>query len=561
VSSSSLTGKAGIVSFAPRARLMKLIGGELVSDEVVAITELVKNAYDADARTVRLEFNNVVSGEGEIVISDDGHGMSLQDVADYWMQPGGTSKTGNRKSKSSRGRRVLGEKGIGRFAADKLGAGLELTTRKKGQKKEVLVEFDWNDFEHETRMLSDVNCEWRVRTATEIHKQGTILRITNLHEQWNERLFRKLCVRLGRLKTPFRDTDKFKIVIDSDDFPDYAGELTVDYLDMAPHHLEAQFDGDQEVVIAGKNEAPETLIWNGDGNLDCGPVRVRLYGFDLETLSIAKVGPPRAVRGWLREWTGVSIFRDDFRISPYGEPSDDWLRLDQRRVNNPVVRLSNNQIIGFVEIEREANANLIDQTNREGMISNKAFEDLRRLVLFVMQQLESRRQEVRHPAIRGPVGDHDSTAVQKSLADDLDDLAEAAKPVGPAKLRALAKRVRENAERERRRARSLADGYAELAAVGQVAEETNRRVAFVADDIESTIEELASGSTKAKRALKNQMIQLRQELALLAGVQNARSKRRRTIDLHQEIERAVEGYQSRFDARTVRLQLPSRKEG
>ncbi len=74
----------------------------------------------------------------------------------------------------------------------------------------------------------------------------------------------------------------------------------------------------------------------------------------------------------------MSVYRDGFRVWPYGEPHDDWLRLDQRRVNNPVTRLSNNQVVGFVEIMRDGNPELADQTNREGILQSRALEDLRR---------------------------------------------------------------------------------------------------------------------------------------------------------------------------------------
>ena len=96
--------------------------------------------------------------------------------------------------------------------------------------------------------------------------------------------------------------------------------------------------------------------------------------------ALARIGPRLEVRAWLKEWTGVSIYRDGFRIWPYGEPHDDWLRLDQRRVNSPVEHLSNNQVIGFIDIGRDRNPELMDQTNREGLIHNPAFEDLRKLV-------------------------------------------------------------------------------------------------------------------------------------------------------------------------------------
>src|SRR5437879_2954389 len=105
--------------------------------------------------------------------------------------------------------------------------------------------------------------------------------------------------------------------------------------------------------------------------------------------ALARIGPRLEVRAWLKEWTGVSVYRDGFRVWPYGEPHDDWLRLDQRRVNNPVEHLSNNQILGFIEISRDGNPDLLDQTNREGLFHNQAVEDLRRLVYFVLQVLEA----------------------------------------------------------------------------------------------------------------------------------------------------------------------------
>jgi signal transduction histidine kinase len=551
-----LTGTSGTVSFEPRARLMRLIGGELVSDEVAAVTELVKNAYDADARVVKLTFNNVASGNGEIVISDDGIGMTLQDIADYWMQPGGTTKSGERFRKSRGGRRVLGEKGIGRFAVDKLGTGLSLTTRKAGQRQEVQCVFDWRDFEHETRMLSDVACTWELRPSATIAKRGTVLTISGLRTSWTERLFRKLCVRLGRLKTPFHDADDdFRVMVESDDFPDYAGELSVDYLDRAPHHVTAQFDGIQTVVLEGARDR-EVLTWNGDGQLECGPVRLRLYAFDLETQAITKLGPARDVRGWLREWTGVSIYRDGFRLAPYGEPNDDWLRLDQRRVNNPVVRISNNQIIGFIEITRQLNPELIDQTNREGMIANKAFADLRRLVLFVMQQLESARQEARHPVESIATSAHLDVPSHQSLSDELDELGAGGKAVSAAKFKVVARKLRENSEHEQRRARTLADGYAELAAIGQVAEDVSRRASAIVTLLDREISSLPAGTSKIMGSLQRHIAALKETMVVLDPIQSHHGARRRALDLRQELERSTQIFAGRLEERGIVLELP-----
>src|SRR6266446_3352241 len=94
----------GFASFRPRARLLKLIGSELISDEVVALTELVKNAHDADATSVTIEFRQVATGEGEIIVRDDGRGMSIDVLLKQWMQPAGTSKVGLAGRRSASGR-------------------------------------------------------------------------------------------------------------------------------------------------------------------------------------------------------------------------------------------------------------------------------------------------------------------------------------------------------------------------------------------------------------------------------------------------------------------------
>src|SRR5947209_4798042 len=86
--------KKGAIAFRPRARLLKLIGEELISDEVVALSELVKNAHDADATTVTVQFRGVTGPAGQIIVRDDGHGMALDTLLGRWMEPAASTKVG-----------------------------------------------------------------------------------------------------------------------------------------------------------------------------------------------------------------------------------------------------------------------------------------------------------------------------------------------------------------------------------------------------------------------------------------------------------------------------------
>src|SRR5689334_5577406 len=191
--------RSGTAVFAPRARLLKLTGAELISDEVVALTELVKNAHDADATCVTIQFSGVTGKDGEILVSDDGHGMDLDTLMSRWMQPAGSGKGREGRRFTTRGRRVLGEEGVGRFAADKLGSHLELVSRPSGAPVEIRAEFDWDEFEHDDRMLADVRSKWEVRSPDWLESNGTVLRLSKLRASWNERLFRRLSTRLSRL--------------------------------------------------------------------------------------------------------------------------------------------------------------------------------------------------------------------------------------------------------------------------------------------------------------------------------------------------------------------------
>jgi hypothetical protein len=290
--------KNGTIAFRPRARLLKLIGEELISDEVVAISELVKNAHDADATTVTVRFRGVTGAAGQIEVLDDGHGMDIETLLGRWMEPAASTKVGKGRQVTRRGRRVLGEKGVGRFAADKLARHLEIVSRCGGRAEEIRALVDWDRFDCDDLMLSEVENRWEVRPAQEIAAHGTVLRLAGLRSAWTERMFRRLCIRLSRLLSPFRERDRFAIRLESDEFPEYSGELRADFLQRAPYHVEAQFDGVQTVSLALNGRRPVAQRWNGHGELCCGPVRVRLFAFDLDAEALARVGPRmEGVRG------------------------------------------------------------------------------------------------------------------------------------------------------------------------------------------------------------------------------------------------------------------------
>lgn len=526
----------GEAVFEPKARLLKLLGGELIRDDVMAIVELIKNSHDADATHVRISFEDVTGPDGVIIVTDNGTGMTVDALLNHWMQPAGSSKKLNGR-RSPKGRRYLGEKGVGRFAVDRLGRFCELISRAKGAETEIVASIDWDAFDNDEAFLSDITTAWKNRRATRLSKQGTIIHIGGLRQAWNARSFRKLSSRLARLISPFENEgDGLKIEIASDEFPDYAGELGNPYFNAAPYRLIARYDGGEHVDIEFNGEA-ERVVWPGPGNLTCGPIELSLHAFDLETDAIKSVGSIQDVRAWLREWSGFSVYRDGFRVLPYGEPDDDWLRLDARRVNNPVFRLSNNQIVGLAAITADSNSGLTDQTNRLGLNHSREYEDFRKLTQWILSILEERRQKIRNPAVK-TVESIDPAPSEVSVDSILGQLRAYAPKASKNTDFALARSLDE-LERAYRREKTFllneVERHVELAAFGH-------NVGFLASSIRPVLYEIKREATRdykaAEKAPSTQLDELvERALHQLELVDIARSvvrESKREIDLVKE---------------------------
>lgn len=537
---------SGEVSFEPRARLLKLLGGELIRDDVMAIVELVKNAHDADASMIHLTFKGTRSGQGEILVEDDGDGMCLDEFLTGWMQPAGSRKRKKEFRYTKSGRRTLGEKGVGRFAVDRLGGHVRLISRGVNEGREIVADFDWDEFEDGDRPLSDIALTWAQRRPEHfIDGKGTLLTISGLRSGWTERNFKKLSSRLKRLVSPFGNGQDFKIRITSDEFPDYSGAMDVSFLERAPYKVSAGFDGKNTVHIRLGENASYSVPWEGPGDLECGPVKLTLNCFDLESESLSRVGPRIDVRAWLQEWSGVSIYRDGYRVLPYGEPDDDWLRLDQRRVNNPVVRLSNNQVCGFIEITGDGNPDLRDQTNRGGLLQNRAFDGLRALALSVFRVVEAERQSIRNPKeqVNGKINDAGKTGLfaSKSLLDlvKIDrNMDRNLKSVLEPRLKAIEDGLKEAEDRVSR----TFDDYLDLASIGQTASFLGHalkpRVRALRREIEKMIRETSSIGDLAPGSTPNLIMNIIDELdAAVDVIPNFPGNMKTRIDLTKEIRK------------------------
>jgi|GEM_PF-281342 len=414
--------------FRPAARLIATIGQDLIKDAPAALIELVKNSYDADASRVTIDIERSRTDElGQSItfrISDDGHGMSRETVVHSWLVPATAYKS--QKKYSPNGRRMQGNKGIGRYAAFVLGNELLLRTiDSEGQ--ETTVFLDWNDFQkHE--FLDQVPV--LVETKPSQMSSGTIFEISavGIHaSSWHEKPVGQLRLELRKLISPFRDDlDPFAITLNVSGFPEPYNRFSEE---IEPLSLVQFFDYRLSGTITeegigtflfenqvGPGEEPKDIEMRAliPRDESCGPVEIDLRVYDRDPEAIGElisrglhdpetgkeIGK-RAARALLDSNSGISIFRGDFKIRPYGDPGFDWLELDKQRVQNPSQRIGSNQVIGFVRIQPEEISHLEEKSARDGLKEDNHFKTLKQVVNAALSELEQRRFVFRRKIGRG----------------------------------------------------------------------------------------------------------------------------------------------------------------
>jgi signal transduction histidine kinase len=430
------------LQFKPRARIIRTIGDQLISGPEAAVIELVKNAYDADASYVWIRFTPPLEiGKGRITIKDDGHGMSLSDVQDKWMEPATSSKSGLRFSRKLR-RPLMGSKGIGRFAAAKLGQkmGLNSISGTEPPLEEVLIpEIDWSIFEGDA-YLADIAIDYLTQTTPA--PTGTEIEVRDLNEGWSEAKLSRLHLELRRLISPLEQSDPeraFKIYLDlsacteesagfdgatligvdaaeevetPEGLPPPAFEVqpfplltTCDYEVSGFFDAAGVFEGTMQIKRGGQAPiAIDLTVPLDDDEEPCGIVGVQFYIFDREaqtvrqTMSRSGLGDLTATQGRkiLDEIAGVAIYRRGFRVRPYGDPENDWLTLDRLRVQNPSLKIGHNQVAGYITVDDQAGSGLVERSSREGFEQNGAFIRLGRMIQKLLaEQVEPRRYSFR----------------------------------------------------------------------------------------------------------------------------------------------------------------------
>lgn len=390
----------------------RLIGRELITDRITALFELVKNCYDANATRVDVVFENVsydnavvddttkevrVNPGSKVVIEDNGYGMSFEDIRDKWMVIGTASKRTSPFSPRPFGRRCVGEKGIGRFAVDKLGDKVNIVTKKEEDDRWLNVEIDWNSYFNEVspderehiRLFTDIENKYDYLDRNEgSGVSGTKLIVSSVREFWSKDDISRFYKEANKIVSPYTLLNPpFKIYITAREYDWVEKPVEPDKIDFATEEAEITYRGGiQETLYFDKDKG---CIAKKDGPLRIfGGISLKIFYFD-----------ENARRNYYRKYKdvnnridGIKIYRDGIIATPFAEAEAnpdrkrDILGIDKRLWQDIFNRISTREIIGILDITKDGNPKIIDATNRQDFIDNQEYRELKE---FILEQLRA----------------------------------------------------------------------------------------------------------------------------------------------------------------------------
>lgn len=465
------------------ARTLLELGKELISTDEVALYELIKNSIDAQSDVVVIEFNicllrahydealdalqkkkpleairdrvkgcllpeaatatrlafvnaidiamdldtfeealhNAYVLTNWIEVRDHGVGMSLDDLNNVYLTVGTRSK----RKENLKGAAYLGDKGVGRLSAMRLGEHLLVTTTKSGERNQNVLAIDWSLFGHEVEgEVGDIQLDPKQGLLKEsAHDHGTIIRISGLTADWRRgRVVDLLNGAIARMVDPFQPgrgnkllrvthngarllvpsvpplllraahaTCKATLSFEGSE-PVFAGTIDYGFRD-----YKVSFDqrGAELYSITQKvfqkrgkrgHAATETAAIRPEAIAELGPFEVEIYWYNRRTVDgiTGLTGKSSETREMIAAWSGgLMLYRNGFRVLPYGEPDDDWLELDKRAFGQAGFLLNRQQLLGQVTVH-SAHTALSEQTNREGLIQSEASDALIAIMMWLM---------------------------------------------------------------------------------------------------------------------------------------------------------------------------------
>ncbi|WP_018277465.1 ATP-binding protein [Teredinibacter turnerae] len=626
----------------PYARLLTMLGEQLIKNERIALIELIKNCYDADATWVKITFENFgdkweIQPDSKIIIEDNGDGMSENVIKNHFTSPA-TPEKKHRKTKKAttkKGRYIQGEKGIGRFAILKLGKKIIVTTKELRDKNEHKLVYDFTKYDQEFLtendekkeiFLSEISINYTKRSPVEIAKKpiqlgarkvnrsskGTRIEISNLKGAWNSNKVENVFNDIVRLKPIFlfdeynnkkveevarSNESDFNIYLYKDDerlnFSDDNEKLTtLIENNTALKYEEGHFSQNDNIFTYKKNGVDCELNLNklkvkgrsdvkehfglkdendefiGLRKATCGDFKFGFYIFDFSNKATHSRIIDKSDKTLLKGHR-IYLYRDFVRVYPYGEPEDDWLKIDMHRGTiSAGDYLSNDQLVGYVLISHKDNPNLVDKTNREGLIESgqslNDFQALLQIFLAYVRQVDYREYQAKFQDNSSPINIHNDNEVEKQL-EKLKKQTEADEDVDPKKTKSELNKILKNYKTERNYLVRRAETTEELAGVGLSVETTSHDVMSMLEKAENKVHGLVkdcmAGDIDPDSIVNELQIlsgQIGFVISQMKGIQSlfkSSRQRRKQIPIEEHVNKVVQIYRKILKTKKVDYQI------
>ena len=355
-----------------------ILGKDLIVDKNIAIFELVKNTYDACAKRV-----DIYISDEKIVITDDGDGMSICDIKNKWLYVGYSEKIDQKNNiiKSCKRRTFAGAKGIGRLACDRLGENLILTSIKN--KKIEQLDVKWGDFEKDSRV--DFNKIDIVHTSlkqspNKDFKKGTMLEVTALREKWDEDDVKKIETHLTKLISPVKESKEiFDIFIHHNEKETLKVENFIfDKLGLKTTKIDVSVSEDGKFItteLIDRGDRIYKVIEKNKWSPKIANIKIQLF----------YLSPPTKLSFWHSmkidsvNFGSVFLYKNGFRVFPYGEPNDDSLGIDRRKGQGRTRYFGTREVIGNIIINSATDEFKETSSRDGGLLNTKGFQDLKDL--------------------------------------------------------------------------------------------------------------------------------------------------------------------------------------
>jgi signal transduction histidine kinase len=569
------------------------------------ISDYLQRVDDAHTPFALLE---LLDEGSSIEFSDTGEGMSLNELNDVYLTIGTSSRVKTRAARSGKpdkGRPVLGEKGIGRLSAMRLGMRLEIKTAKKGELKWNLLSIDWRAFAEDLdALIESVHIEPEYGPEKDRDEQGTRILISALNSEWSEDKLRQIAVsELSKLMDPFTETTVFPIVVYFNKAKVQIPPFNRLLFDHAHATVSATLSVDPRgnPVLRGQvnyllERKEKTFVLDGatlksiagvdsiDTLRRLGPFSMEAFWYNRRILEeITGIGDREQVKDLIEAWSGgLMLFRDGFRVAPYGGPNDDWLKLDHHALKGQAFKVNRSQIIGKVDITSDDNPRLIDQTNREGLRDNAEKAALQTLLLHILHgQLrdflqkvdKANRKPVTFGELEGRVESEERSlnhtmAKLRAIAKEFDDL-----DIAPIE-RALRESIKQ-IERTMADAKELAEQYDQdrsqvihLAGLGMMVEHIAHELVRTTEHTLRSLSDMLARNlpADAKTHLSNvesQLVSLRKRLTLLDPHTTSGRQVKEHVPLVATVSDILRGHEAQFKRHGIKASViasPTRSE-